>query len=159
MVTAEVYCKWSSQGDGNRGGGAWALMGLGTANMGGGGGATNALSNHAERLAWAAAWGRNTVNNLRVRVNDTRANFRGDNFQVKFWVDAQICPTCQKWLLVDVISHMKQLSALFGGMRVDLFAEVRASGATTRVDVKRSTVWPVSVAQIANYSELPKTYN
>lgn len=88
-----------------------------------------------------------------------RENFPDDNFQIKFWVDAQICPTCQKWLLIDIISHLKQLSAQFEGMRVDLFAEVRASVATTRVDVKRSAVWPVSVGQTANYSALAKTYN
>lgn len=156
MAIGEVYCKWSSQGDGNRAAGAWALMGEGVAVQAG---PVNALNQHAERLAWLEAWGRNTVHNLRARVTGSRENFPNDHFQVKFWVDQQICPSCQKWLLVDVIAHLKQLSAQFEGMRVELFAEVLRNGVTTRVDVKRSTVWPVNVGLTPNYADLPVVYN
>lgn len=154
MATAEVYVKWSNQGDGNRGAGAWGLFGQGQA-LGAHG--IVALNQHAERSAWKDAWGGH--NNIRTYVAANRARFAGARLQVKFWVDQQICPSCQKWLLIDVIAHLKQLSQANAGLIVELYAEVRFAGATNRVRVQRQTVWPVTVGHTAVYANLPDVYN
>jgi hypothetical protein len=152
MARAEVYGKWSTQGEGRRGSGGWSLFGTGLA--AGGGGGIIALNQHAERVAWKEAWG-----DIRTRVASTRASFGGAKYQVKFWVDQQICPSCQKWLIIDVISHLKQLSQQNGGLSVELHAEVLFAGVTRSVRVQRSTVWPVSIGHTANYADLPDVYN
>ena len=86
------------------------------------------------------------------------ATFTGNYLEVKFWVDQQICPSCQKYLLVDVISHLKQLSQSHGGLRVDLFAEVMSHDGTNRVAVKRSTIWPLTVGKNSTFESLPDVY-
>ena len=134
MANAEVYVKWANQGDGNRAQGGWSLRGSGAA-MGADG--LVALNMHAERRAWKEAWGHNQPTNLRTYVTSTRANFPHQRLHVKFWVDQQICPSCQKWLLVDVIAHLKELSRLNPGLIVELYAEVFFAGATKRVRVHR----------------------
>lgn len=154
MATAEVYVKWSTQGDGNRGAGAWGLFGQGAAH---GAHGIVALNQHAERIAWGQAWSGH--NNIRTHVANTIGHFPGARLQVKFWVDQQICPSCQKWLIIDVIAHLKQLSRANPGLIVELYAEVRSVGATTRVRVQRQTVWPVTVGHTAVYANLPQVYN
>ena len=156
MADAEVYCKWSNQGEGARGAGGWGLVGSGGAH--GGGGGIIALSDHAERHAWKEAWGGETRDNLRARVAATKASFEGEKFQVKFWVDQQICPTCQKWLIIDVIGHLKQLASLHK-VQVELYAEVKFAGETNKLKVTRLAVWPVTIGKTASYADLPSVYN
>jgi hypothetical protein len=157
MATAEVYGKWSNQTDGNRGAGGWGFFGQAQTTMGAGG--INPLNQHAERLAWRQAWGAGQGPNIRTHVASSRANFTGQRYQVKFWVDQQICSTCQKWLIIDVISHLKQLSQANPGLIVELYAEVLFAGQTRRVRVQRETIWPVQIGLKARYIDLPVQYN
>jgi hypothetical protein len=151
MANAEVYCKWSNQGEGNRQAGGWGLHGSATAAFGGGG--IIALNNHAERAAWRTAWPA-----IKTYVANSIGNFPGARLQVKFWVDQQICPTCQKWLIIDVIGHLKQLTQTHRGLIVELYAEVIFAGVTRRVKVQRTTVWPVEIGNLATYDLLPMNY-
>jgi hypothetical protein len=151
MANAEVYCKWSNQGDGNRAAGGWGFQGHAVAAFGGGG--IIALTMHAERVAWRTAWPA-----IKAYVTAHINNFAGTRFQVKFWVDQQICPTCQKWLVVDVISPLKQLAQAHQGLIVELYAEVLFAGATNRVRVQRSTVWPMQIGNVAQYELMPDNY-
>lgn len=151
MATAEVYYKWSNQEDGARHRGGWSRAA--DANAQGNNGIV-ALNQHAERQAWAAAWG-----HIRLHVAVHIAQHAGDTFQVKFWVDQQICPSCQKWMLIDVVSNLKLLPWTHTGLGgVQLFAEVLFAGATQRVRVQRSKIWPVEVGFIARYEDLPDQY-
>jgi hypothetical protein len=152
MANAEVYCKWANQGDGNRGAGAWSFRGDGQAAFGGGG--IILLNMHAERIAWRTAWP-----SIKAYVPASIGHFPGRRFQVKFWVDQQICPSCQKWLIIDVISHLKQLSQANLGLIVELYAEVLFNHVTRRLRVQRSTVWPVEIGHTATYNQLPMIYN
>jgi len=151
MASAEVYCKWANQGEGVRGGGAWSLRA--NALAAGGGGGIIALNMHAERVAWRTAWPA-----IKAYVGQSIAGFPGQHLQVKFWVDQQICPSCQKWLIIDVIAHLKQLTQAHAGLIVELYAEVLFAGATRKVQVKRSTQWPVEIGNKATYDELPVIY-
>jgi hypothetical protein len=152
MANAEIYCKWSNQNDGNRGSAGWGgPYGRGAA---GGGGGIVALRNHAERVAWKEAWPE-----IRQLVDDTIDNHEGHAFQVKIWLDQQVCPSCQKWMIIDVISHLKQLQHKYPKLRVELYAEVLRAGVTHRVRVQRSTLWPVNVGNKATYADLPVNYN
>jgi len=131
MVKANVYVKFSSQN-------AWSgPYGEGAAERKKGGGGVNADDAHAERKAWKGAW-----HDVRVWVTANLESFPDDLVDVKFDVDAQICPSCQRWLIEDVIGHLKLLPR-----RVKLWAEVKG----TTVEVKRTTVWPVEVGQCDTY--------
>ena len=152
MAIAEVYSKWSSQGAGVRGAGGWGRKG-GPANAGGGGGVLAAAA-HAEREAWREAW---PV--IRTHVRASRVNFPADRYEVKIWVDQQICPSCQKWMIVEVIAHLKQLSTAHAGLRVELYAEVRRMGVDKKTRVQRSTVWDNDIGLTARYQDLPADYN
>ena len=153
MATAEVYSKWSNQGNGNRGGGGWSgPHGIGTAQMGS---SIVPLVRHAERVAWRQAW----PNSIRTHIQQSIANFPGQRYQIKFWVDQQVCPTCQKWMIIDVLSHLKLLNQTFPRLIVELYAEVHFAGTTNRVRVQRSTIWPVTVGHTALYVNLPQQYN
>lgn len=157
MANAEVYVKWSSQNDGIRGQGAWSQKGSGGAQGGGSSGVLD-TRHHAERTAWKEAWGRNTQDNLRAHVTQTRGGFPNDRLQVKFWVDQQICPDCQKWLTVNVISELKQLAANHQGLVVELWAEVRFAGNTNRLRVTRTSTWPVTIGLVPTFADMPEDY-
>lgn len=130
-VEAKVYCRFSSQG-------AWSGPFGEGANFMQGGGGINAIGDHAERSAWKEAWPR-----VREFVGANAENFGNDSAQVKFAVDAQICPDCQEWLVIHVIAHLKQL-----GPKAQLFAEVNGSSCR----VSRDAQWPTEVAQYATYA-------
>ena len=78
---------------------------------------------------------------------------------MKFWVDQQICPSCQKWMIVEVIAHLKQLPAEHAGLIVELYAEVRRMGTDHKIRVQRSAVWPGEVGLTARYEDLPVDYD
>lgn len=150
MARAEIYSKWGNQGDGYRGSGGWS--GSHGNGMSGLAGAIAELDQHAERIAW-----REACSVIRRHINNTAANFIGETYQIKFWVDQQICPTCQKWMVVDVISHLKLLKQLHPGLKVELYAEVVFAGKTNRVRVQRSTIWPVEVGNRPRYEDFKRS--
>lgn len=150
MANAEIYSKWSSQTDGNRGGGGWSgPHGRGTAAFSTAG-TISAVTNHAERVAWREAW----IGKIETHIRGSINNFLGQTYQIKFWVDQQICPDCQKWLIIDVITHLKLLPTKFPGLRVELYAEVLFSNVTRKVKVQRSTVWPVEIGLKRTFAEM-----
>ncbi len=157
MATAEVYVKWSNMGDGDRARGGWAKKGDGLA-AGGGAAGIIALGNHAERQAWKDAWGNQNHNNIRAYVAGSIANHANDTFEIKFWLDQQVCPACQKWMLIDVIAQAKLLKELHQGLIYKIYVEVQAHDGTHRIPLGRETVWPVTVGNKATYAELPDVY-
>ena len=118
MARAIVYCRWENQG-GPTGQGGWSYMAEASAQ---GNTGIVALNAHAERKAWAVAWGPNNSGSGPVRgyLAGTIDKFKGKTFQVKFWVDQQVCPTCQKWMVIDVISHLKVLHVTYPQLVVEL---------------------------------------
>lgn len=154
MARAEVYSKWSTQGNGNRGGGGWSgPHGTGEAAHAGGGGIIP-INQHAERVAWRAA-----LPNIRRHVQNTRDHFANDNkYQIKIWVDQQVCPTCQKWMVIDVISHLKQLKQTYPGIKFEFYAEVIFANVTRNIKVQRSTTWPVEIGNQPRYEDFPVNY-
>jgi hypothetical protein len=69
-------------------------------------------------------------------------------------VDAEIWPTCQKWLIIDVLGQLKSLTVPW-----KLHAEVKRGAQTFIMEVKRSAVWDVNIGQTAQYKDLPNVYN
>ena len=101
--------------------------------MGGGrrGGRTNALTDHAERKAWRAAWPK-----ICRQVRETAA---GTPFEITIEVNMTIRVDCQKWMIVEVRRHLGQLARPF-----TFYAEVPPE---ERVLVTRDSVWNVKVGQ------------
>lgn len=152
MANAEIYTKWRDQPGGNRGTG-WSGP-HGHANASGAEGLVS-LSLHAERLAWKSAW----PNAIRTYIRGSIKQFPGQPLQIKIWVDQQICPTCQKWMVIDVISHLKLLKMEFPTLKVELYAEVLFARTTTKIRVQQTTVWPKSIGNQSTYQDLPEIYN
>ncbi len=146
MANAEVYVKWSSLTDGDRSKGGWAFKGDGSAS--GKSGLVD-TDDHAERKAWREAWGSDRKDNIRVYANDRPADFATDKLQVKFWVDQQICASCQQWLIVHVMRHLSSLKIPY-----DLYAEVKFNGHTNRVQVNRGAVWPVTIGMLPTWDKI-----
>ncbi|NWL80870.1 hypothetical protein DM872_28855 [Pseudomonas taiwanensis] len=153
MANAEIYTKWSGQSDGSRRSGGWSGP-HGSANATGAGGIV-ALNQHAERLAWKAAW----PSRIRAHIQQTIGNFPNQTYQIKIWVDQQVCPTCQKWMVIDVIGHLKLLQQSYPTLKVELYAEVLFAGVTRKIRVQRTTVWPVEIGNQSTYQNLPVIYN
>ncbi|EUB75067.1 hypothetical protein PMI27_001243 [Pseudomonas sp. GM41(2012)] len=152
MANAEIYTKWRDQQGGNRGSG-WSGP-HGSASASGAEGIVE-LNQHAERLAWKAAW----PNAIRTFIRTSIKQFPNQPLQIKIWVDQQVCPSCQKWMVIDVISHLKLLKQEFPTLKVELYAEVLFARKTEKVRVQQSTVWPVTVGNQSTYQNLPEIYN
>ena len=90
-------------------------------------------------------------------VHDVENALLAKRFQVKFWVDQMVCPTCQKWMVIDVISNLKLLRHKYG-LRVELYAEVRTPSTTNKIRVKRSADWN-GVGQIRRFEDIQGGYN
>ncbi len=130
MVVAEVYAKFSTQavwsgpfGDGEN------VMQTGKVQDAG---------DHAERRAWKEAWSA-----VRAFVTKAGGSFPNDRVDVKFKVDAQICPSCQCWLVENVATLLHDVNGRTGR----LFAEV--SGVEQRIG--RETIWALEIAQFTSY--------
>ena len=163
MANAEVYVKWSDQTDGNRGSGAWALMSDGVASHQK---QIIALDMHAERVAWADAW----TDPTKIRAAALKHKNHPDAiFEIKFWVDQQICPTCQRWMVVEVLSNLKGMKHILGleDLRWKAYAEVEHSIAwrnekgkldsakqVARVRIGRETEWPETVGGMPDWQSL-----
>lgn len=154
MANAEVYCKWASQNDGDRGQGGWSgPFGSGGITMSKGGG-INPLANHAERQAWKVAWPQ-----VRQHLATTQGHFPNQEFEVKIWVDQAVCPACQKWMVVEVLRHLGQIPHQWNDIPgVKLYAEVTSGGSTGRVHVTRTAQWPVQVGNVATFGSMPAVY-
>ncbi len=156
MANVRIYSKWDQQGTWN---GPWATS---TASY-----AVNSslvpVSSHAERLAWKEAW----PDKFRKHINDSLTFFPDTRtYEIKIWVDQQICPSCQKWMIINVISDLKQLKDYISRQpnprnlpcKVNLWAEVRRQGTDNKIQVHRDTVWPGNIGFCEKYSDMPSVY-
>ena len=151
MAQAEVFARWSWSGnqavtktdgkkwDFKRAGG-WGSFGAGSSTLGEG-------TAHAERQAWKEAWPKIKAFALKPDTTGRNAN---SVFQVKFVVDQQVCPSCQRWMVVDVISHLKQLRPI----KAIAYAEVHTTGKSDWVQIGRETAWPTHVGLVEDWQDL-----
>lgn len=150
MANADVYVRWSvngnkaiKKGDGKtwdfKGAGGWGHKGDGENAQGDG-------LVHAERKAWKIAWPKIRTFAAAPTPFDKTACY----LQVKFVVDQQVCPSCQRWMIVEVLSHLKSLKP----QRVLAYAEVHTTGKHDWVRIGRETDWPVHVGLMDNWQDL-----
>ena len=150
MANADVYTRWSingnravKKGDGKawdyKATGGWSWKGDGSNAQGEG-------LVHAERKAWREAWPQIPAVAKAVTAFDKKDYF----FQIKFVVDQQVCPSCQRWMIVEVLGHIKLLRPA----KVIAYAEVHTAGDKEWVRIGRETAWPVVVGNKSNWQDL-----
>ena len=150
MANADVYVRWSAlgnkavkKGDGKtwdyKATGGWSWKGDGSNAMGDG-------LVHAERKAWKTAWPTIPAYARVVTAFEKNEHF----LQVKFVVDQQVCPSCERWMVIEVIGHLKLLRPA----KVIAYAEVHTAGGREWVRIGRETAWPVSVGNKSSWQDL-----
>jgi hypothetical protein len=155
MAKSEVYARWSFNGnkavkkdDGNawdyKNSGGWGCYGEGSSTLG-------QHTAHAERQAWKNGWPkiRTYAQNT---VSEQKAKFPEAFFQVKFVVDQQVCPSCQRWMVIEVLMHLKQLKDI--KVIAIAYAEVHTAGTREWFRIGRDSNWPKEVGQIKGWDDL-----
>lgn len=151
MANADVYARWSWSGgqavkktDGKKwdfkNSGGWSWLADGSSTLGEG-------TAHAERQAWKTAWP--AIIALSRKPDSTGKNATSV-LQVKFVVDQQVCASCQRWMVVEVLSHLKQLRPI----KAVAYAEVHTTGEHDWVRIGRETEWPKHVGMFGNWQDL-----
>lgn len=137
MAKAKVYFRFDGPGNGWQG-----PQGSGSSQQADG----NSAADHAERQAW-----REAQKTLQAWYDERKGDYAGQKVQVKIWVDQQVCPQCQLWMIAGVLRNLAKFA-----FKPELFVEVKSVG-TTKITsaVTRHYVWPADIGQ-SGYETLSK---